>query len=37
MSYDLHITKTEHCISSEQNPITKDDVLKIVYILSSIR
>jgi hypothetical protein len=37
MSYDLHITKAEHWISSEQNPITKDDVLKIVDILNTYK
>ncbi|KRE92128.1 hypothetical protein ASG89_33750 [Paenibacillus sp. Soil766] len=37
MSYDLHITKAEHWISSEQNPITKDDVIKIVDILNTYK
>lgn len=37
MSYDLHITKADHWVSSEQNPITKEDIKKIADLLNSYR
>jgi len=35
MSYDLHITKAEHWVESENHPITKDDIAKIVDLLDA--
>ncbi|WP_041613584.1 hypothetical protein [Paenibacillus sp. JDR-2] len=35
MSYELHITKADHWVSSEQNPITNDDIKKVVDLLDT--
>ncbi|NOV00031.1 hypothetical protein GC097_08385 [Paenibacillus sp. LMG 31457] len=37
MSYDVHITKADHWISSEQNPITQDDIKKIADLLNTYK
>jgi hypothetical protein len=35
MSYDLHITKADHWVISEKNPITKDDLDKVTDLLDA--
>lgn len=35
MSYDLHITKADHWLNSENNPITKDDLDKVADLLDA--
>lgn len=37
MSYELHITKADHWVSSDQNPITKDDIKKVTDLLNTYR
>lgn len=37
MSYDLHITKADHWINSEQKPITVEDLEKVNDLLDSYK
>ncbi|MGO4698941.1 hypothetical protein AB4Z50_32295 [Paenibacillus sp. 2TAB26] len=37
MSYDLHITKAEHWIYSEKNPITDKDLEKVSDLLDTYK
>lgn len=35
MSYDLHITKADHWVNSDSNPITEEDLAQIDNILGA--
>ncbi|MCY9663128.1 hypothetical protein P5G65_35635 [Paenibacillus chondroitinus] len=37
MSYDVHITKADHWLSSEQYPITPDDIKKVADLLNAYK